>query len=118
MLFPWAGAAPLFMSERALEKIQNRKTKPATYAMDLNLVGDYWGAPFVHHCESEVVLRRSVGGVRRTGVLSKKTGLLGLKSCGLRAAVRHEGASLDARCAPLQAGTITSDFTTIPVRSY
>lgn len=38
-----AGAAPLFLSERALEKIQNRKTLPATYAFDLNLVGDYWG---------------------------------------------------------------------------
>ncbi len=52
MLSPCAGAAPLFLSERALDKIQNRKTKPATYAMDLNLVGDYWGAPFVHLAEA------------------------------------------------------------------
>jgi alanine-glyoxylate transaminase/serine-glyoxylate transaminase/serine-pyruvate transaminase len=37
------GAAPLFLSERALEKVQNRKTKPTSYSMDLNLVGDYWG---------------------------------------------------------------------------
>ena len=26
-----------------MQKILDRKTKPATYAMDLNLVGDYWG---------------------------------------------------------------------------
>ena len=38
------GAAPLFLSERALQKILDRKTKPATYAMELNLIGDYWGA--------------------------------------------------------------------------
>lgn len=37
------GAAPLFLSERALNKIQSRKTPPATYNLDLNLVGDYWG---------------------------------------------------------------------------
>ena len=37
------GGAPLFLSERALAKIKNRKTPPATYNLDLNLVGDYWG---------------------------------------------------------------------------
>ncbi|GFH28798.1 aminotran_5 domain-containing protein, partial [Haematococcus lacustris] len=30
-------AAPLFFSERALEKLQRRKTPPATYNLDLNL---------------------------------------------------------------------------------
>ena len=40
---PGAGAAPLFLNQRTLEKIQNRKTKVATYNLDLNLVGDYWG---------------------------------------------------------------------------
>mmetsp|Transcript_9506 Transcript_9506/g.28846 ORF Transcript_9506/g.28846 Transcript_9506/m.28846 type:complete len:416 (-) Transcript_9506:304-1551(-) len=37
------GGAPLFLSERALAKIQSRKAPPATYNLDLNLVGDYWG---------------------------------------------------------------------------
>jgi alanine-glyoxylate transaminase/serine-glyoxylate transaminase/serine-pyruvate transaminase len=37
------GGAPLFLSERALAKIKARKTPPATYNLDLNLVGDYWG---------------------------------------------------------------------------
>lgn len=37
------GGAPLFLSERALNKIKSRKTPPATYNLDLNLVGDYWG---------------------------------------------------------------------------
>ncbi|MEW5300914.1 MAG: hypothetical protein WDW38_005173 [Sanguina aurantia] len=37
------GAAPLFFSERALAKLQSRKDTPATYNLDMNLVGDYWG---------------------------------------------------------------------------
>lgn len=38
-----AGAAPFFMSERAMKKLKGRKTKVATYMLDMNLVGDYWG---------------------------------------------------------------------------
>lgn len=38
-----AGAAPFFMSERAMEKLQSRKSKPATFNLDMNLIGDYWG---------------------------------------------------------------------------
>ncbi|KAF6263065.1 pyridoxal phosphate-dependent transferase [Scenedesmus sp. NREL 46B-D3] len=37
------GAAPFFLSERALEKLRSRKTKPQTYNLDMNLIGDYWG---------------------------------------------------------------------------
>ncbi|KAK9813216.1 hypothetical protein WJX72_010906 [[Myrmecia] bisecta] len=37
------GASPFFMSERAVQALQARKTKPATYNLDLNLIGDYWG---------------------------------------------------------------------------
>lgn len=37
------GAAPLFFNQRAMDKLQNRKTKVATYYLDLNLVGAYWG---------------------------------------------------------------------------
>lgn len=37
------GAAPFFMSERAMKKLKARKTKVATYNLDMNLVGDYWG---------------------------------------------------------------------------
>jgi len=33
------GAAPLFFSERAMEKLHKRKAVPATYNLDLNLVG-------------------------------------------------------------------------------
>lgn len=31
------------MSQRAVDKLKNRKTKPATYNLDLNLIADYWG---------------------------------------------------------------------------
>ncbi|KAG2427967.1 hypothetical protein HXX76_011954 [Chlamydomonas incerta] len=37
------GAAPFFMSERAMEALQRRKSPPATYNLDMNLIGDYWG---------------------------------------------------------------------------
>jgi alanine-glyoxylate transaminase/serine-glyoxylate transaminase/serine-pyruvate transaminase len=32
------GAAPFFMSQRAVDKLKGRKTKPATYNLDLNLI--------------------------------------------------------------------------------
>lgn len=38
-----AGGAPLFLSQRAVDKLKARKTKPGSYNLDLNLVGDYWG---------------------------------------------------------------------------
>lgn len=44
------GAAPLFFSQRAVDKLRNRKTKPATYNLDMNLIGALrlllvvWGA--------------------------------------------------------------------------
>ena len=38
-----AGGAPLFFGPRAIEKLKSRKTVPATYYLDMNLVGDYWG---------------------------------------------------------------------------
>lgn len=37
------GAAPFFLSQRAADKLRGRKTKPGTYNLDLNLIGDYWG---------------------------------------------------------------------------
>lgn len=36
------GAAPLFFSQRAVDKLRNRKTKPATYNLDMNLIGEQW----------------------------------------------------------------------------
>ena len=40
------------MSERAWAKLKGRKTKPRSYALDMNLVGGYWGmegARSYHH---------------------------------------------------------------------
>jgi alanine-glyoxylate transaminase/serine-glyoxylate transaminase/serine-pyruvate transaminase len=34
------GAAPFFMSERAMDKLRSRKTKPQTYNLDMNLIGE------------------------------------------------------------------------------
>lgn len=36
-----AGAAPLFFNQRAIDKLKGRKTKVASYYLDLNLVGAY-----------------------------------------------------------------------------
>lgn len=38
----YTGAAPFFMSEKAMQKLKARKTKVASYYFDMNLVGDYW----------------------------------------------------------------------------
>eukprot|EP00894_Picocystis_sp_ML_P002433 jgi/Pico_ML_1/52950/g3583.t2 len=47
------GAAPFIMSENAMRKLKNRKTPPATYNLDMNLIGAYWGwfgnQRFYHH---------------------------------------------------------------------
>lgn len=46
------GAAPFMLGERGLQKLLCRKTKVASYNLDLNLVGDYWGwfdKRFYHH---------------------------------------------------------------------
>lgn len=37
------GASPFFLSERAVAKLRARKTKVASYNLDLTLIGDYWG---------------------------------------------------------------------------
>ena len=38
-----SGAAPLFLSERAMQKLKSRKKPPTSYYFDLNMVGAYWG---------------------------------------------------------------------------
>jgi alanine-glyoxylate transaminase/serine-glyoxylate transaminase/serine-pyruvate transaminase len=45
------GAAPVFFGERAVAKLAARKTKPTSYQLDLNLVGNYWGwdGPRTYH---------------------------------------------------------------------
>jgi alanine-glyoxylate transaminase / serine-glyoxylate transaminase / serine-pyruvate transaminase len=43
------GASPFTMSDRALEKLAQRKTKVANWYLDANLLGKYWGAEHVYH---------------------------------------------------------------------
>lgn len=35
------GASPVMFSQRAVDKLRNRKTKPATYNLDMNLIGTF-----------------------------------------------------------------------------
>lgn len=43
------GLAPLTISPRALETLQNRKTKVANWYLDLNLIAKYWGKERAYH---------------------------------------------------------------------
>uniref|UniRef100_A0A9J8AZ35 Alanine--glyoxylate aminotransferase n=1 Tax=Cyprinus carpio carpio TaxID=630221 RepID=A0A9J8AZ35_CYPCA len=44
------GTAPISFSERACQKIFNRRTKPISYFLDMNLLANYWG------CDDKPVL--------------------------------------------------------------
>jgi alanine-glyoxylate transaminase/serine-glyoxylate transaminase/serine-pyruvate transaminase len=43
------GLSPVTFSERALEKIRRRKTRPRTWYLDIQLIEKYWSADRVYH---------------------------------------------------------------------
>jgi len=43
------GASPLTFSPRAVERIQNRKTKVANWYLDATMLGNYWGSDRTYH---------------------------------------------------------------------
>ncbi|MCA9613487.1 MAG: alanine--glyoxylate aminotransferase family protein [Sandaracinus sp.] len=43
------GLAPVSLSERAWTKLKNRKTKPQSWYLDLELIGSYWGSERAYH---------------------------------------------------------------------
>jgi alanine-glyoxylate transaminase/serine-glyoxylate transaminase/serine-pyruvate transaminase len=43
------GLAPLTLGDRAMEKLNNRKTPVANWYLDMTLVGKYWGKERVYH---------------------------------------------------------------------
>jgi alanine-glyoxylate transaminase/serine-glyoxylate transaminase/serine-pyruvate transaminase len=43
------GASPLTLGERALEKLNNRKSKVANWYLDMSMVGKYWGNERTYH---------------------------------------------------------------------
>ncbi len=43
------GIAPLTFNDRAMEKVQNRRTKVTSWYLDMTLVGQYWGQERVYH---------------------------------------------------------------------
>lgn len=43
------GASPFTMSPRAMEKLQQRRTKVANWYLDMNLLGKYWGSERTYH---------------------------------------------------------------------
>ena len=43
------GLSPVSFSEAALEKARNRKNKPTSWYLDVNLLSSYWGSDRVYH---------------------------------------------------------------------
>ncbi|BAZ30296.1 alanine--glyoxylate aminotransferase [Cylindrospermum sp. NIES-4074] len=43
------GASPFTMSARAVEKLQQRRTKVANWYLDMSLLGKYWGSERIYH---------------------------------------------------------------------
>ena len=43
------GASPLTMSQRAMEKLQQRRTKVENWYLDVSLLSKYWGSERVYH---------------------------------------------------------------------
>jgi alanine-glyoxylate transaminase/serine-glyoxylate transaminase/serine-pyruvate transaminase len=43
------GLSPLTLGPRAIEKLQNRRTKVANWYLDMSLVGKYWGSERTYH---------------------------------------------------------------------
>ena len=43
------GLAPLTLGDRAMEKLNNRKTPVANWYLDMTLVGKYWGKERIYH---------------------------------------------------------------------
>ena len=43
------GLAPVTLNERAMRKVRNRSTKPNSWYLDLNLVGNYWKGDRAYH---------------------------------------------------------------------
>ncbi len=43
------GISPLTLGERAMEKLNSRKTKVANWYLDMKLVGKYWGSERTYH---------------------------------------------------------------------
>jgi alanine-glyoxylate transaminase / serine-glyoxylate transaminase / serine-pyruvate transaminase len=43
------GLGPLTLGERAIEKLNNRKTQVANWYLDMTLVGKYWGKERIYH---------------------------------------------------------------------
>jgi len=43
------GLGPLTFSERAMNKVQNRKSKVPNWYLDISLVGKYWGSDRTYH---------------------------------------------------------------------
>lgn len=50
------GLAPVTFSERALGKIKARKTKPASWYLDIGLVANYWGSERTYHHTAPIAM--------------------------------------------------------------
>lgn len=50
------GLSPVTFSERAMERVRQRKTKPRSWFLDLNLIGNYFGSTRVYHHTAPIAM--------------------------------------------------------------
>jgi alanine-glyoxylate transaminase/serine-glyoxylate transaminase/serine-pyruvate transaminase len=96
------GLAPVTFSERALEKIRNRKARPRTWYLDLQLIDKYWSPERVYHHTSPALmnyaLREALAIIMEEGLENRWTRhrenscafVEGIEELGLRMLVEPE----------------------------
>lgn len=90
------GLSPVTFSERALEKIKNRKTKPSAWYLDIGLVAHYWGNERTYHHTAPVsmnyalreglriVVEEGLEARRRRHELNHRALVAGVEAMGLK----------------------------------
>jgi alanine-glyoxylate transaminase / serine-glyoxylate transaminase / serine-pyruvate transaminase len=116
------GLAPLSFNEKALAKLNSRKSKVPSWYLDLTMVGDYWGSARKYHHTAPVnmiyALRESLRIILEEGLearfrrhqLNSEALIAGLEAMGLKMLVPAEErlASLNTVLIPEGADDVTT----------
>lgn len=54
------GASPISFSDRAVERLQNRKTKVANWYLDASMLGNYWGSERTYHHTAPISMNYAI----------------------------------------------------------
>lgn len=96
------GLSPVTFSERALKKIKARRTKPASWYLDVGLVANYWGNERTYHHTApitmnyalrealRIIAEEGLEARRRRHELNHRALVAGVEAMGLRMHVAPE----------------------------